>query len=71
MIGVEGVDGTKAISNHVIEVEKVLGIEAARITIINEIRDTMQDHGIYINNWPIESVFTLHGEVVGSILSDF
>lgn len=44
-----GVVGEQTISNHVIEVEQVLGIEAARRTIINEIQFTMSGHGIYVD----------------------
>jgi DNA-directed RNA polymerase III subunit RPC1 len=41
--------GEQATSNHVIETAKVLGIEAARMTIINEIQYTMQSHGMSID----------------------
>ena len=34
---------------HVIETAQVLGIEAARRTIINEIQYTMQSHGMSID----------------------
>ena len=44
-----GVVGKQTISNHVTEVEQVLGIEAARRTIINEIQFTMPGHGIYVD----------------------
>ena len=44
-----GVVGEQTISNHVTEVEQVLGIEAARRTIINEIQFTMSGHGIYVD----------------------
>jgi DNA-directed RNA polymerase III subunit RPC1 len=44
-----GIVGEHTISNHIIEVEKVLGIEAARRTIINEIQYTMSQHGMYID----------------------
>ena len=44
-----GVDHRHTKSNHVIETEKVLGIEAARQTIINEIKYTMQSHGMNID----------------------
>ena len=33
----EGVDYTKTVTNHLMEIENVLGIEAARSTIIKEI----------------------------------
>lgn len=44
-----GIVGEHTVSNHVIEVEKVLGIEAARRTIINEIQYTMSQHSMYID----------------------
>lgn len=44
-----GIIGEHTTSNHVMEVEKVLGIEAARRTIINEIQYTMQSHGMSID----------------------
>jgi hypothetical protein len=43
------VDGTRTTSNHVIEVEKTLGIEAARTTIMHEIQYTMNNHGMSID----------------------
>lgn len=45
----EGVIGEQTTSNHVIEVAQVLGIEAARQTIINEVQYTMQSHGMVID----------------------
>lgn len=36
-------------SNHVTEVAQVLGIEAARRTIIKEIQYTMESHGMIID----------------------
>ena len=36
-------------SNHIIEVAQVLGIEAARRTIINEIQYTMKSHDMNID----------------------
>lgn len=44
-----GIVGEKTTSNHVIEVAQVLGIEAARQTIINEIQYTMKSHGMNID----------------------
>lgn len=44
-----GIVGEHTTSNHVMEVEKVLGIEAARRTIINEIQYTMSSHGMSID----------------------
>ena len=44
-----GVIGEHTSSNHVIEVAQVLGIEAARLTIINEIQYTMKSHDMNID----------------------
>ncbi|KAF8306249.1 beta and beta-prime subunits of DNA dependent RNA-polymerase [Clavulina sp. PMI_390] len=45
----DGVIGERTTSNDVMEVEKVLGIEAARSTIIHEIDHTMRSHGMTID----------------------
>lgn len=44
-----GVVGEHTTSNHVIETASVLGIEAARRTIINEIQYIMKEHGMSID----------------------
>ena len=44
-----GIVGECTSSNHVMEVAKILGIEAARRTIINEIQYTMKEHGMIID----------------------
>lgn len=44
-----GVIGHLTTSNHVMEVEKVLGIEAARKTIIGQIHYTMDSHGLGVD----------------------
>jgi DNA-directed RNA polymerase III subunit RPC1 len=49
VIGIEGVDGHKTVSNHVIEMNNVLGIEAARDCIIEQIQFTMKEHGMTID----------------------
>jgi DNA-directed RNA polymerase III subunit RPC1 len=46
---IPGVIGEHTSSNHVIEVAQVLGIEAARRTIINEIQYTMKSHDMIID----------------------
>ena len=48
-MGTEGVDGRKTKSNHIIEVQQTLGIEAARACIIDEIEYTMKSHGMSID----------------------
>lgn len=41
--------GEHTTSNHVIEVAQVLGIEAARRTIVNEVQYTMKSHDMIID----------------------
>ncbi|KZT20622.1 beta and beta-prime subunits of DNA dependent RNA-polymerase [Neolentinus lepideus HHB14362 ss-1] len=64
----EGIVGEYTTSNHIIEVGSVLGIEAARRTIINEIQYTMASHGMNIDPRHIMllgDVMTYKGEVLG------
>lgn len=49
VMGIVGIDGRKTTSNHIIEVQEVVGIEAARRSIINEIQYTMASHGMTID----------------------
>jgi DNA-directed RNA polymerase III subunit RPC1 len=58
--GVSGIVGEHTSSNHIIEVAQVLGIEASRRTIINEIQYTMESHGMSIDPRHI----TLLGDVM-------
>jgi DNA-directed RNA polymerase III subunit RPC1 len=44
-----GVNGLQTRTNHVMETAEVLGIEAARRTIYDEIQHTMQSHGMSID----------------------
>ena len=46
---ISGVVGEQTSSNHVIETAQVLGIEAARRTITNEIQYTMKSHDMIID----------------------
>lgn len=48
-MGTEGVKGSHTTSNHIIEVQHTLGIEAARTKIIEEIQYTMSSHGMSID----------------------
>ncbi|OCH86035.1 beta and beta-prime subunits of DNA dependent RNA-polymerase [Obba rivulosa] len=64
----QGIIGEQTSSNHIIEVSQVLGIEAARRTIINEIQYTMQSHGMSIDPRHVMllgDVMTYKGEVLG------
>ncbi|KAF8644329.1 hypothetical protein AX16_008537 [Volvariella volvacea WC 439] len=64
----EGIVGEQTTSNHVLEVCQVLGIEAARRTIINEIQYTMKSHDMIIDPRHVMllgDVMTYKGEVLG------
>ena len=50
VMGVRGLRGETARTTHVMEVEKVLGIEAARKTTMDEIQFTMRSHGMDIDD---------------------
>ncbi|KAK4688347.1 DNA-directed RNA polymerase III subunit RPC1, partial [Tremellales sp. Uapishka_1] len=68
VMGTEGVDGLNTKTNHVMETAKVLGIEAARRTIYDEIQHTMISHGMSIDPRHVMllgDVMTYKGEVLG------
>ncbi|CAI9105246.1 OLC1v1004130C1 [Oldenlandia corymbosa var. corymbosa] len=68
VMGTEGVNGCETRSNHVMEVKRVLGIEAARTSIIDEIRHTMSSHGMTIDirhMMLLADLMTFKGEVLG------
>lgn len=46
---IEGVDKTRSRSNDVLEIETVLGIEAARNAIIHEILETLNEQGLRVD----------------------
>lgn len=48
-MGTPGIDARNTKINHVIEVHETLGVEAARQSIIDEIHDTMRNHGMSID----------------------
>lgn len=48
-MGTLGVVGYETTTNHVHEMERVLGIEAARRSIMEEIKTTMGAHGMSID----------------------
>eukprot|EP00826_Nyctotherus_ovalis_P051880 TRINITY_DN6511_c0_g1_i3.p1 TRINITY_DN6511_c0_g1~~TRINITY_DN6511_c0_g1_i3.p1 ORF type:complete len:1080 (+),score=294.21 TRINITY_DN6511_c0_g1_i3:96-3335(+) len=63
-----GVDGTRTASNHILEIGEVLGIEAARQAIINEIKYTIKPYGINIDSRHLTllaDVMTFKGDVLG------
>ncbi|GEQ71199.1 hypothetical protein JCM33374_g4880 [Metschnikowia sp. JCM 33374] len=64
----DGVVGTKTSTNHVLEIYEVLGIEAARASIIQEIDYTMSKHGMSVDPRHIQllgDVMTYKGEILG------
>ncbi|CAN7998226.1 unnamed protein product, partial [Ixodes hexagonus] len=68
VIATYGVLGTRTSSNNTSEVEKTLGIEAARATIIREIGVTMESHGISVDRrhlMLLADLMTFRGEVLG------
>ncbi|XRO75603.1 DNA-directed RNA polymerase subunit A'' [Methanocaldococcus sp. 28A] len=46
---IEGVDTTRTTTNNIIEIQEVLGIEAARNAIINEMRNTLEQQGLEVD----------------------
>nr|XP_009800353.1 PREDICTED: DNA-directed RNA polymerase III subunit rpc1 [Nicotiana sylvestris]XP_009800354.1 PREDICTED: DNA-directed RNA polymerase III subunit rpc1 [Nicotiana sylvestris] len=68
VMGIDGVDGRNTKSNHIMEVQQRLGIEAARISIIDEINYTMSSHGMTIDlrhMMLLADLMTYKGEVLG------
>jgi DNA-directed RNA polymerase subunit A" len=63
---IEGVDKTRSKSNDILEIERVLGIEAARGAIISEIIDTLNEQGLRVDIrhiMLIASAMTVNGRV--------
>ena len=49
VFSIEGVDATRTTSNHIIEILQVLGIEAARNSLVKELRMILGTYDIYVN----------------------
>jgi DNA-directed RNA polymerase II subunit RPB1 len=49
VLGLDYIDSTRTMSNDIIEIFDVLGIEAARRTIYNELADVIEFDGTYLN----------------------
>lgn len=67
-MGTAGVDGTQAKSNHILEMQNVLGIEAARTMISNEIGYIMRAYGITVDRRHLlllSDVMSFKGEILG------
>ncbi|GAV55099.1 hypothetical protein ZYGR_0AS04220 [Zygosaccharomyces rouxii] len=68
VMSTDGVVGNKTATNHVLEVYSVLGIEAARASIVGEINYTMSNHGMSVDPRHIQllgDVMTYKGEILG------
>lgn len=68
VMGSPGIDGRHTTTNHLIEVEKTLGVEAARTSISSEISYIMNAYGIGIDSRHLlllSDVMTFKGEVLG------
>ena len=51
------IDSTRTYSNNIMEMKEVLGIEAARQCLFQEISDVMEFDDTYINNHHIELLY--------------
>lgn len=63
-----GVNPNRSLSNNIMEIANTLGIEAARTSIIKEIKATMENHGISIDSRHLKllaDTMTYRGEVLG------
>ena len=68
VMGAEGVDGARVRTNHVAEVERCLGIEAARAVVMDEIRLVLGHYGIGVDarhTMLLADCMTYRGEVLG------
>ena len=68
VIGCPGIKGTESKSNHIMEMQNVLGIEAARSMIASEIKYIMSAYGITVDRRHLlllSDVMTFKGEVLG------
>ncbi len=68
VMGAPGIDGRHTTTNHIIEVEQTLGVEAARTQISSEISYIMNAYGIGIDSRHLlllSDVMTFKGECLG------
>lgn len=68
VMGAPGVDGRNTTTNHVAEVEAVLGVEAARASVTSEISNIMEAYGIGIDlrhMLLLSDVMAFKGRVLG------
>lgn len=68
VMGIDGVDGLHCKTNHILEMQSTLGIEAGRETICREILETMGSHGMTIDRRHVmllADLMTFKGEILG------
>lgn len=68
VMGSAGIDGTHTLSNHIVEVERTLGVEAARTQITEEISYIMTSYGISVDRRHLHllsDVMSFKGEILG------
>ncbi|MFQ5814918.1 MAG: DNA-directed RNA polymerase subunit A'' [Candidatus Hydrothermarchaeaceae archaeon] len=66
VLKIDGVDISRTKTNDILEIEKVLGIEAARNAIVNEILDTLDEQGLKVDVrhlMVIAGMMTINGSV--------
>jgi len=67
VLGVDYVDATRTISNDIVEVFTVLGIEGVRAAILSELRNVISFDGSYVNYRHLAclvDVMTMHGHLM-------
>jgi len=67
VLGIEYVDATRTISNDIVEVFQVLGIEGVRGAILSELRNVISFDGSYVNYRHLAclvDVMTMHGHLM-------
>jgi DNA-directed RNA polymerase subunit A' len=66
VLDVEGIDPTRTVTNHIHEIAKTLGIEAARNVIINEAKGVLEEQGLDVDIrhvMLVADIMTATGEV--------
>ncbi|MEM2932861.1 MAG: DNA-directed RNA polymerase subunit A' [Candidatus Pacearchaeota archaeon] len=69
VLKIKGVDTEKTLTNDIFEMQEVFGIEAARETIIREVKKVLKEQGLEIDERHIKLVadtMTFNGEVKGT-----
>jgi len=66
VLDIEGIDPTRTVTNHIHEIAKTLGIEAARNVIINEAKGVLEEQGLDVDIrhvMLVADIMTATGEV--------